>query len=51
MERDYRTLLRDERIPFSGVQTNGTDTVTILLRTGADADRASSRCCASGIRT
>jgi preprotein translocase subunit SecD len=39
MERDYRTLLRNERIPFTGVQSNGRDTVTIQLRTGADADR------------
>jgi preprotein translocase subunit SecD len=39
MERDYRTLLRDERIPFTGVQSNGTDAVTVQLRTGADADR------------
>jgi preprotein translocase subunit SecD len=39
MERDFRTLLRNERIPFTGVQSNGTDVVTIQLRTGADADR------------
>ena len=39
MERDYRTLLRNERIPFTGVQSNGKDLVTIQLRTGADADR------------
>jgi preprotein translocase subunit SecD len=42
MERDYRTLLRDERIPFTGMQTNGVDTVTIQLRTGADAERVAS---------
>ena len=42
MERDYRTLLRDERIPFTGMQTNGVDTVTIQLRTAADADRVAS---------
>ena len=28
MERDYRTLLRDERIPFTGIQSDGTDSVT-----------------------
>ena len=42
MERDYRTLLRDERIPFTGMQSNGVDTVTIQLRTGADAERVAS---------
>src|SRR5687767_11837789 len=41
MERDYRTLLRDERIPFAGVRNNGVDTVTIDLRSEADATRAS----------
>src|SRR5688572_3871402 len=41
MERDYRTLLRDERIPFTGVRNNGVDTVTIDLRSAADATRAS----------
>jgi preprotein translocase subunit SecD len=39
MERDYRTLLRDERIPFTGVQSNGTDTVRVTLKSGADAER------------
>ena len=39
MERDYRTLLRDERIPFTGVQSNGTDTVRVQLKSGADAER------------
>jgi preprotein translocase subunit SecD len=42
MERDYRTMLRDERIPFSGMQSNGTDTVTIMLRSGDDAPRVAS---------
>jgi preprotein translocase subunit SecD len=42
MERDYRTLLRDERIPFTGIQSNGVDTVGIELRTGADAQRVAS---------
>ncbi|MBP9593370.1 MAG: hypothetical protein KBE42_14960, partial [Steroidobacteraceae bacterium] len=27
MERDYRTLLRDQRIPFAGVQAEGADAV------------------------
>jgi preprotein translocase subunit SecD len=40
MERDYRTLLRNERIPFTGVRNNGVDTVTIDLRAAADATRA-----------
>jgi len=39
MERDFRTLLRDERIPFVGIQANGTDTVRIELRSGADAEK------------
>ena len=42
MERDYRTLLREERIPFTAVQSNGKDLVTIQLRTGADTDRVAS---------
>ena len=42
MERDYRTLLRDERIPFTGIDSNGVDTVRIELRTGADAERVAS---------
>ncbi len=42
MERDYRTLLRDERIPFTGIESNGVDTVRIELRTGADAERVAS---------
>jgi len=41
MERDYRTLLRDERIPFAGTRNNGVDTVTIELRSATDAERAS----------
>ena len=40
MERDYRTLLRNERIPFSGIEVSGIDTVRISLRTGDDVDRA-----------
>jgi preprotein translocase subunit SecD len=41
MERDYRTLLREERIPFTGIQSNGTDAVRIDLRSGADVERVS----------
>ena len=40
MERDYRTLLRNERIPFTGIESNGVDSVRISLRTGADVERA-----------
>jgi len=40
MERDYRTLLREERIPFSGVQADGQDGIRIALRSGDDAERA-----------
>jgi preprotein translocase subunit SecD len=39
MERDYRTLLRDERIPFTGIQADGADGVRISLRTDADVER------------
>ena len=39
MERDYRTLLRDERIPFTGIEADGADGVRIELRSGADAGR------------
>ena len=40
MERDYRLLLRNERIPFTGVANDGTDTVRITLRSGDDATKA-----------
>ncbi len=40
MERDYRLLLRNERIPFSGIANDGVDTVRIALRSGDDANRA-----------
>jgi len=40
MERDYRTLLRHERVPFTGVRNNGVDTVAIELRSATDAERA-----------
>jgi preprotein translocase subunit SecD len=39
MERDYRTLLRDERIPFTGIQADGTDGIRMSLRTGDDVER------------
>jgi preprotein translocase subunit SecD len=39
MERDYRTLLRDERIPFTGIEPDGADGVRIALRTGDDVQR------------
>jgi preprotein translocase subunit SecD len=39
MERDFRTLLREERIPFVGITPEGEDAVRIELRTGADAER------------
>jgi preprotein translocase subunit SecD len=41
MERDYRQLLRNERIPFTGISNNGIDTVKIALRSGQDANRTS----------
>jgi preprotein translocase subunit SecD len=40
MERDYRTLLRNERIPFSGIEAVGNDAVRITLRSGEDVERA-----------
>jgi preprotein translocase subunit SecD len=40
MERDYRTLLRNERIPFTGIEVSGVDSVRISLRTGDDLERA-----------
>jgi preprotein translocase subunit SecD len=40
MERDYRTLLRNERIPFTGIEVSGVDSVRISLRTGDDVERA-----------
>jgi preprotein translocase subunit SecD len=40
MESDYRTLLRKERIPFTGVSSDGVDSVRIGLRTGDDARKA-----------
>jgi preprotein translocase subunit SecD len=41
MERDYRQLLRDERIPFTVVQSDvDKSQVRIALRSGSDVDRA-----------
>ena len=42
MERDYRTLLRDERIPYTGIQNDGQGSVKILLRSGDDASKVAS---------
>jgi preprotein translocase subunit SecD len=42
MERDYRQLLRTERIPFTGITNDNTDTVRITLRNGDDANRVAS---------
>jgi len=39
MERDYRQLLRNERIPFTGISNDGVDGVKIALRSGSDANR------------
>jgi preprotein translocase subunit SecD len=39
MERDYRQLLRNERIPFTSIATVGGDSVRIELRNGEDAAR------------
>ena len=39
MESDYRTMLRKERIPFTGVASDGVDTVRIGLRSGDDAQK------------
>ncbi len=39
MERDYRQLLRGERIPFAGISNDGVDTVRLTLRSGTDAQR------------
>jgi preprotein translocase subunit SecD len=42
MERDYRQLLRNERIPFTSISSVGGDTVRIELRKGEDAARVES---------
>ena len=42
MERDYRTLLRDERIPYTGIQNDGQGSVKILLSSGDDASKVAS---------
>ncbi|HEX9207929.1 MAG TPA: protein translocase subunit SecD [Steroidobacteraceae bacterium] len=40
MERDYRQLLRNERIPFTGISNDGVNSVKVMLRSGDDASRA-----------
>ena len=40
MERDYRSLLREQRIPFTAVQATGKDSLRVALRSGDDVDRA-----------
>ena len=42
MERDYRTLLRDERIPYTGIENDGQGSVKILLGSGDDASKVAS---------
>ena len=42
MERDYRTLLRDERIPYTAIQGDGQGSVKIMLRSGDDAAKVAS---------
>ena len=42
MESDYRTMLRKERIPFTGVSSDGVDSVKIALRSGDDAQKFAS---------
>ena len=42
MERDYRTLLRDERIPYTAIQGDGQGSVKITLRSGDDAAKVAS---------
>jgi len=39
MERDYRTLLRNERIPFIGIEPVGSDGVKIELRSSSDVQK------------
>ena len=40
MERDYRQMLREQRIPFTGISSNGVDSVTLVLRSASDLERA-----------
>jgi preprotein translocase subunit SecD len=40
MERDYRTQLREARIPFTAVQANNKDSLRITLRSADDVNRA-----------
>jgi preprotein translocase subunit SecD len=39
MERDYRSQLREERIPFTAVQSDGRDSIRITLRSADDLQR------------
>ena len=39
MERDYRTLLRNERIPFVAIEPAGTDGLKIQLRSSGDVQK------------
>ena len=39
MERDYRQLLRGERLPFSGISNDGEGSVRVTLRNADDAQR------------
>ena len=48
MERDYRLLLRNERIPFTGIASNGTDAVKITLRSGEDVESGGCRAAQAG---
>jgi preprotein translocase subunit SecD len=40
MERDYRTQLREAKIPFTAVQSNNKDSLRITLRSADDVNRA-----------
>jgi preprotein translocase subunit SecD len=42
MERDYRQLLRTERLPFTGISNDGVDTVRVAMRSGEDANQFAS---------
>ena len=41
MERDYRTLLRNERIPFISIEPTGNDGLKIELRSSSDVQKVS----------
>jgi preprotein translocase subunit SecD len=40
MERDYRSQLREARLPFTAVQSNNKDSMRITLRSADDVNRA-----------